>query len=94
MIEKTNNKLHIFISNSGKIPPFRGCECPIFRHKFGPTQPLNEPANEFAGERDQKNILLKTMVNFRLVTGPSRRHMTFGWGVCHRQTSTAEFKLP
>ena len=40
MIEKTNNKLHIFISNSGKIPPFRGCECPIFRHKFSPTQPL------------------------------------------------------
>jgi len=30
----------------------------------------------------------------RPVTGPSRRHMTFGWGVCRRQTGTAEFKLP
>jgi hypothetical protein len=29
----------------------------------------------------------------RPVTGPSRRHMTFGRGVCRRQTGTAEFKL-
>jgi hypothetical protein len=35
----------------------------------------------------------QSMVLGRLVTGPSRRHMTFGWGICCRQTGTAEFKL-
>ena len=29
----------------------------------------------------------------RPVTGPYRRHMTFGRGVCYIQTGTSEFKL-
>ncbi len=43
------------------------------------------------------HVVITFQFQFRLdtrpVTGPYRRHMTFGWGVCRIQTGTAEFKL-
>jgi len=47
MIEKTNNKLHIFISNSGKIPPFfQTAKVVFFLSKYTKIICLNDLKNK------------------------------------------------